>query len=164
MRNGFWFQSFFCALYYISIDQRGVPFSRYFLIIWSSIFVLHLFCQHFLHTWLYLIFYSCKNEKENLFHLHDFFFCKFPTLIRVALLLSYKKNRVGCVLQCFSLFLCEFLWFLRLNFCYFQKLLVGREMKEIGACCVCSDEQGWKENPLAFCTGCTVTVHQGIIS
>ncbi|XP_076471924.1 uncharacterized protein LOC143301490 [Babylonia areolata] len=43
-------------------------------------------------------------------------------------------------------------------------------MKEmVGGCCVCSDERGWKENPLVYCDGhgCNVAVHQacyGIIS
>ena len=33
----------------------------------------------------------------------------------------------------------------------------------VGGCCVCSDEQGWNENPLVYCDGhgCTVAVHQG---
>ena len=39
-----------------------------------------------------------------------------------------------------------------------------REM--VGGCCVCSDEQGWNENPLVYCDGhgCTVAVHQGLLS
>ena len=39
-----------------------------------------------------------------------------------------------------------------------------REM--VGGCCVCSDEQGWNENPLVYCDGhgCTVAVHQGMLS
>ncbi|CAF0762347.1 unnamed protein product [Didymodactylos carnosus] len=43
----------------------------------------------------------------------------------------------------------------------------------VGGCCVCSDDQGWAENPLVYCDGkfdekfCTVAVHQacyGIVS
>ncbi|XP_064091276.1 LOW QUALITY PROTEIN: protein AF-10-like [Macrobrachium nipponense] len=32
----------------------------------------------------------------------------------------------------------------------------------VGGCCVCSDENGWTENPLVYCDGqgCTVAVHQ----
>ena len=35
----------------------------------------------------------------------------------------------------------------------------------VGGCCVCSDEQGWNENPLVYCDGqgCNVAVHQGIL-
>ena len=43
-------------------------------------------------------------------------------------------------------------------------LNVAEEMREmVGGCCVCSDEQGWNENPLVYCDGqgCTVAVHQG---
>lgn len=38
------------------------------------------------------------------------------------------------------------------------------EPKEmVGGCCVCSDENGWTENPLVYCDGqgCNVAVHQG---
>lgn len=33
----------------------------------------------------------------------------------------------------------------------------------VGGCCVCSDENGWTENPLVYCDGqgCNVAVHQG---
>jgi hypothetical protein len=33
-----------------------------------------------------------------------------------------------------------------------------------GACCVCSDENGWADNPLVYCEGpnCQVAVHQGL--
>ena len=37
-------------------------------------------------------------------------------------------------------------------------------MKEmLGGCCVCSDENGWTDNPLIYCDGpdCEVAVHQG---
>ncbi|MPC19564.1 Protein AF-10 [Portunus trituberculatus] len=32
----------------------------------------------------------------------------------------------------------------------------------VGGCCVCSDENGWTENPLVYCDGqgCNVAVHQ----
>lgn len=37
---------------------------------------------------------------------------------------------------------------------------------QVGGCCVCSDEQGWNENPLVYCDGkgCTVAVHQGTLA
>lgn len=36
----------------------------------------------------------------------------------------------------------------------------------VGGCCVCSDENGWAENPLVYCDGqgCNVAVHQGQIN
>ena len=41
----------------------------------------------------------------------------------------------------------------------------ARVMKPLrdGACCVCSDENGWADNPLVYCegVGCRVAVHQG---
>lgn len=32
----------------------------------------------------------------------------------------------------------------------------------LGGCCICLDEQGWKENPLVYCDGenCDVAVHK----
>ena len=32
----------------------------------------------------------------------------------------------------------------------------------VGGCCVCSEEQGWDENPLVYCDGdgCSVAVHK----
>ncbi|CAG0912982.1 unnamed protein product [Notodromas monacha] len=43
------------------------------------------------------------------------------------------------------------------------------EKEMIGGCCVCSDDQGYKDNPLVYCDGdgCSVAVHQacyGIVS
>merc|ERR1712083_843556 len=51
---------------------------------------------------------------------------------------------------------CEFVYILLLN----DSSAAMREM--VGGCCVCSDEQGWSENPLVYCDGqgCTVAVHQ----
>ncbi len=39
------------------------------------------------------------------------------------------------------------------------------EMKEmVGGCCVCSDDEGWDDDPLVYCDGqdCTVAVHKGL--
>merc|ERR1712142_921279 len=46
---------------------------------------------------------------------------------------------------------------------HLYRIDVCKEMREmVGGCCVCSDEQGWNENPLVYCDGqgCTVAVHQ----
>lgn len=42
-------------------------------------------------------------------------------------------------------------------------LILTQPFAQVGGCCVCSDEQGWNENPLVYCDGqgCSVAVHQG---
>jgi hypothetical protein len=42
-------------------------------------------------------------------------------------------------------------------------LTLTQPFAQVGGCCVCSDEQGWNENPLVYCDGqgCSVAVHQG---
>ena len=41
--------------------------------------------------------------------------------------------------------------------------MMNQPFAQVGGCCVCSDEQGWNENPLVYCDGqgCSVAVHQG---
>ena len=43
-------------------------------------------------------------------------------------------------------------------------LMLTQQYSQVGGCCVCSDEQGWNENPLVYCDGqgCSVAVHQGM--
>lgn len=38
-----------------------------------------------------------------------------------------------------------------------------KEKEMISGCCVCSEENGWTDNPLIYCDGpnCDVAVHQG---
>ena len=51
---------------------------------------------------------------------------------------------------------------------FYQLLLLqnfhemAKEM--VGGCCVCSDDEGWDDNPLVYCDGqdCTVAVHKGL--
>jgi len=40
--------------------------------------------------------------------------------------------------------------------------MMNQPFAQVGGCCVCSDEQGWNENPLVYCDGqgCSVAVHQ----
>ena len=44
--------------------------------------------------------------------------------------------------------------------------MMNQPFAQVGGCCVCSDEQGWNENPLVYCDGqgCSVAVHQGSFS
>ncbi len=50
------------------------------------------------------------------------------------------------------------------DLCQLKESKDGKEM--LRGCCVCSDDQDWKENPLVDCKGpgCNVVVHQGIYS